>query len=296
MSPDNMNEPQANKAEDRKMLADFLRIRRERLTPQQVGLPGYQRRRTPGLRREEVAQLASMSLTWYTWLEQARSISVSSSVLASLATALRLTDDERRYMFILAGKHNELDELPTTNTISTALQAIVDNQGYFPAYLMGRYWELLAWNRAACLLFGDLDALPTQERNLIWYTFLNPEARLRIVDWPERAQRLIAEFRVDCSAYLAEPEFVAFVDNLKRNSAEFAEWWGKQDVYGRVGGQREFNHPNAGRLVFEQTTFHLSGASGIKLVIHAPGDATDTWQKLTKMMASSEETTTNASK
>ncbi len=279
-----VNEHHADKSEDQKLLADFLRTRRERLTPQQVGLAGHQRRRTPGLRREEVAQLAGLSLTWYTWLEQARDISVSAQVLTSLANALQLSDDERRYLFKLAGKRDELNSWLPTSTVNPTLQAIIDNQGNFPAYLMGRYWDFLAWNRAACAIFGDLDELPAKECNLIWYTFMNPEARTRIVDWSGRARRLVAEFRVDCSPYLIEPGFITFVDSIKRNSAEFSEWWKNQDVFGRVGGRREFNHPDAGLLVFEQTTFYLSSAPDIKLIVHVPGDVANTSGKLAELV------------
>jgi transcriptional regulator with XRE-family HTH domain len=264
---------------ERQRLGEFLRTRRARITPAQAGLPAGKRRRTPGLRREELAQLAGVSLTWYTWIEQGRDIHFSVEVLESLARVLQLPPPEKAYLFALAGMRPHIEPPPDTAPLS-ALAHIVEHQGYYPAYVMGRYWHLLAWNRAAKMLFGDFDAMPESERNMLWYTFARYETRPLVVDWAERARRLLAEFRADCSLYLNDPALNEFVNRLAAASPEFAEWWSVQDVQARDGGRREFEHPVVGRLCLEQTTFRLSSHPDVKLVIHVPLPESDTDAKL----------------
>ncbi len=255
---------------DRVTLGNFLRTRRARLTPSEVGLPVTHRRRTPGLRREELAQLAGVSAKWYTWLEQGRDIRVSTQVLESIARALRLEPHETRYLFELANEPLHFEQAPPA--LNPVLQEILDHQGSYPAYLLNRSWDVITWNRAARQLFGDFAAMPDQERNLIWYMFARPDTRPLVVNWEERAQRLLAEFRADTYPYHAEAWFVGFVRDLAQASPEFAEWWDRHDVLVRAGGRREFQHPTVGYLVLEQTTFNLSQAPEIKLVLHVPLD------------------------
>jgi transcriptional regulator with XRE-family HTH domain len=232
------------------------------------------------LRREEIAQLAGVSVTWYTWIEQGRDIHFSVEVLESLARVLCLPAPEKNYLFALAGMRPTHDvEPPDTPSLST-LAHIVEHQGHYPAYIMGRYWHLLAWNWAAAKLFGDFADLPESERNMLWYTFARPETRTLVVDWAERARRLLAEFRADCSAYLNDPALDDFLTQLSAASPEFADWWAAQDVQARDGGRREFEHPTVGRLCLEQTTFRLSNHTDIKLVIHVPLPESDTDAKL----------------
>ena len=265
---------------ERALLGEFLRTRRARLTPSQAGLPAGRRRRTPGLRREEIAQLAGVSVTWYTWIEQGRDIHFSAEVLESLARVLHLPAPEKNYLFALAGMRLPHDLEPPDAPSLPRLAHIVDHQGYYPAYIMGRYWHLLAWNAAAAHLFGDFAAMPEAERNMLWYTFARPETRALVVDWAERARRLIAEFRADCSAYLNDPALGDFLGRLSSASPEFADWWSAQDVQSRDGGRREFEHPIVGRLCLEQTTFRLSNHADIKLVIHVPLPESETEAKL----------------
>jgi transcriptional regulator with XRE-family HTH domain len=265
---------------ERELLGEFLRTRRARLTPAQAGLPIGKRRRTPGLRREEIAQLAGVSVTWYTWIEQGRDIHFSVEVLESLARVLHLPPPEKAYLFALAGMRPQDDlQAPDTPSLPT-LAHIVEHQGHYPAYVMGRYWHLLAWNRAAIHLFGDFAAMPDAERNMLWYTFARPETRGLVVDWAERARRLIAEFRADCSSYLNDPALDDFLTQLAAASPEFGAWWSAQDVQARDGGRREFEHPTVGRLCLEQTTFRLSNHPDIKLVIHVPLPESETDGKL----------------
>lgn len=264
---------------ERELLGEFLRTRRAKLTPVQAGLPAGKRRRTPGLRREELAQLAGVSVTWYTWIEQGRDIHFSVEVLESLARVLRLPPPEKDYLFALAGMRPPHEPPPEAFPLST-LAHIVEHQGHYPAYVMGRYWGLLAWNKSASSLFGDFAALPDAERNMLWYVFARAETRALVVDWAERARRLLAEFRADCSAYMNDPALHDFLNRLSASSPEFADWWAAQDVHARDGGRREFAHPVVGRLCLEQTTFRLSSQPDIKLVIHLPLPESDTDAKL----------------
>jgi len=269
---------------DRKQLGQFLKTRRARLSPTQVGLPTGQRRRTPGLRREEVAQLAGVSVTWYTWIEQGRDISFSMEVLESLARVLQLTPSETQYLITLAGKQPTPQTNSPISEVNPTLQQILDHQADYPAYLMGRYWEVLAWNQAAQALFGEFATMPKMERNMVWYTLVRAETRTLVVDWENRAQRLLAEFRADCSDGLTDPWFVTFIEQLKQHSPEFVAWWAQHLVYPRDGGRRDFNHPYVGRLALTQTTFRLSHHPALKMVIHVPLAEFDSAAKLKALL------------
>ncbi len=168
----------------RQTLAEFLQSRRARLRPTDVGLASVGRRRTPGLRREEVAQLAGVGLTWYTWLEQGREISVSEQVVESIAHALQLDQYETRYLFTLAQPQAWHEpRVEPVEVVSSAMQALLDNQGVFPAFILGRRWDILAWNPSASLLLGGLEAMPAVERNHVWLMFANPGIRQCLVNW-----------------------------------------------------------------------------------------------------------------
>jgi hypothetical protein len=255
--------------ERRRELGDFVRSQRERLTPLSVGLVGARRRRTPGLRREELAELAGLSTTWYTWIEQARDVSVSPSALARLAQALRLDRAQRAYLFELAGKRDpdpgasEAEALPPA--VSSCVAAIAA-----PAYVLDRGWNAKVWNAAAERLFvGWLDACSEDnvERNLLRFVFFAPGARSLICDWERRARRVTAEFRAHCAAHLGDPELHRLIDELSRASPDFARMWEQHGVLGREGGERTFSHPRDGFLSFEQVTFELAGHADIKLTV-----------------------------
>ena len=260
--------------ERRRELGDFVRAQRERLTPASVGLVAARRRRTPGLRREELAELAGLSTTWYTWIEQARDVSVSPSALARLARALRLGRAQRAYLFELAGKRDpdpgadEADELPpAVSSCVTALDA--------PAYVLDRLWNARAWSPAAGWLFvGWLDVSPgdNTERNLLRFIFLAPGARSLICDWERRARRVTAEFRAHCGAHLDDPALRRLIDELRRASPDFARMWEQHGVLGREGGERTFIHPRDGFLSYEQVTFELAGHADIKLTVLVPSN------------------------
>jgi transcriptional regulator with XRE-family HTH domain len=256
----------------RRELGDFIRAQRERVTPAVVGLIVARRRRTPGLRREEVAELSGLSTTWYTWVEQGRDVSMSPSALARLAQALRLDRAQRQYLFELAGKRDPdpgasgIDELPPAVVACVAAVSA-------PAYVLDRNWNAQAWNAAAERLFvGWLDEPPGEnsERNLLKFIFLWPGARGLISDWEQRARRVVAEFRAHCAAHLDDPALRRLIDELHRLSPNFAAMWEQHGVLGREGGERTFDHPEDGFLRFEQVTFELAGHADVKLTMLVP--------------------------
>jgi hypothetical protein len=269
----------------RKTLGDFLQTRRARITPREVCLPLSGRRRTPGLRREEVAQLAGVGLTWYTWLEQGRSINVSDQVLESIARALLLDPHETHYLFTLANPPATRRLAPASaEHVGPALAALLAHQGLYPAFILGRRWDILAWNRSANVLLGDLDRVPRDERNHAWHMFANPMVRQCLCDWEMHAQRLLAEFRVSYGRYIEDPSFGALIERLSAASPEFRSWWPRHDVVGRLDVRKEFHHPAGGRLCFEQTTLLLSDAPDLKLVVKIPVPTTDTLDKLRALL------------
>lgn len=252
-------------SEQRRAFGDFVRTHRERVTPAAIGLPSGKRRRTPGLRREEVAQLCGLSTTWFTWIEQGRDVSISASALARLATALRLDRAERAYLFDLAGKRDPEHGKAETGNVSTALAACVDAVGA-PAYILDRLWNVGCWNALAGRLFaGWLDA--PGEHNLLRFTFTHPAAPALICDWEVRARRLAAEFRAASSGHLDDPKLRAFVAALRQDSEKFAQFWDQHGVLGREGGERTFNHPSEGFLRYEQMTFEVANQPELKMTI-----------------------------
>jgi transcriptional regulator with XRE-family HTH domain len=255
----------AKSAEQRRELGEFIRAHRQRLAPSAIGLPAGSRRRTPGLRREEVAQLCGLSATWYSWIEQGREVSVSPQALARLAAALRLERAERAYLFELAGRRDPdhgdegLEALP--GAALRCVQAIAA-----PAYILDRGWNAVAWNRLAERLFGGwLDR--RGEHNLLRFIFTEPVARSLICTWEERARRVAAEFRAARSAHLDDPSLRLLIDELSRASPEFGQFWREHAVLGREGGERTFNHPKDGFLRYEQVTFNLAGSPDFRLTM-----------------------------
>jgi transcriptional regulator with XRE-family HTH domain len=254
-------------------LGAFLRAHRARLSPAGLGLPAGQRRRTPGLRREEVAQRCGLSVTWYTWLEQGREVAASPQTLAALAQALQLTPSERAYLFQIAGR---LDPAASAASRDGAMDvpagladALASIKG--PAYVLDRLWNARACNAEARHLFvGWLDG---EEANLLRYVFLNPIARRVIPDWSQRARRVLAEFRAESSRHLDDPALVALVDDLQANSAFFARCWDEHEVVVQLGGERAFEHPRHGRLTYEQIAFTMANRIDLKLVMLIRRDA-----------------------
>jgi transcriptional regulator with XRE-family HTH domain len=257
-------------AAQRRALGDFLRAQREKLVPAAVGLAGTGRRRTPGLRREEVAQLSGLSATWYSWIEQGRDVSVSPSALARLASALRLGSAERDYLFALAEKRDPARHEAIAEAVPAAMAACVEAM-HHPAYILDAGWTLRHWNEAAARLFaGWLDQ--PGDRNLLRFVFTDPVARTLIDGWEERARRVVAEFRASGKALLMASPLRDLITELRASSAEFARLWDEHGVLGREGGERRFRHPSAGQLSFEQVTFELAGHPALKLTVLVPAN------------------------
>lgn len=248
-------------------LGHFIRQLRESTRPDALGLPGSDRRRTPGLRREELAALCGISVTWLTWLEQGRAVHASTSALVQLADALRLDHANRHYLFELAGRPDpdvrppEFDQLPR-------LLRVVDEMNC-PAYALDVWWTIRAANKRARQLFSNWGQGSRSKvaPNLIHYVFLNPLARQLLVDWKASAERLVAEFRADLGAIALQPEGEAFVHRLSQQSAEFATLWKRQQVADRTGGARSFNHPVKGLVHCEQVTLRTAMDPSLKVVM-----------------------------
>lgn len=257
-------------AQRRAALAAFLRARRARLLPAEVGLPAGARRRTPGLRREEVAQLANIGTAWYTALEQGRAIRPSAGILTSLADALRLTPDERRHVFLLADQPCPAPALPDADMVSPVVRRLVDDLHPSPACVLGRRWDYLHWNRAAALVFALADGPPPHTRNFVWRLFANPAARRP--GWEEVAQTVLAQFRADSVRYPGDLGFAALIGDLERTSPEFRAWWPRHDVRGSLDIRKQWVHPLVGLLVLERITLQAPAAPDLTIMVYTPAE------------------------
>jgi transcriptional regulator with XRE-family HTH domain len=262
-------------------LAAFLRARRDALTPADVGLPAGRSRRTKGLRREEIAMLAGVSVTWYTWLEQGRPINASADVLLALARTLRLDDAERNHLLTLASSGGAGGAaVITVEYAPDALKRLIEAMEPAPAYVLGPRWEFLAWNRAQSHLYPMIDRLADEQRNLLWVVFAEPSARTLIGDWAEQARRIMAEFRAATSTLRADPGVRDLIAELQSCSAEFAEWWPQLDVAEFQTRLRRYHHPRAGELVFEYQQLTPSEWPSLRVAVQLPVPGDDSAQRL----------------
>ncbi|WP_114810579.1 helix-turn-helix transcriptional regulator [Paraburkholderia kururiensis] len=254
----------------RTLFGDFLRSRRKKLKPDAVGLNDGRRRRTPGLRREEVAELAGIGVDWYVRLEQGRDVSPSETTLDALTRALRLDQAEAAHLRALARRAEPRafvpeDVPPTVARIVASLE--------LPAYVTGRRWDILAWNVAAADLLG-FDRLAEADRNILIYMFIEPEARrLFATGWAHEARRMIALFRMTYDLHATDPAFVALVQRLCASSAEFVLWWNAHDVRSGGAGEKVLAHARHGTQRYEYATFQANDNSALKLAIYTPVDA-----------------------
>lgn len=254
--------------EQRRALGTFIRARREALAPLDHGLPPHRRRRTPGLRREEVTQLAGLSVTWYSWLEQGRDISMSAGALARLADALSLNVAERAYLFELSRHRDPAEPVSIRQPeLPASLAATVDGIEH-PAYVIDRLLRACHWNAAAAGLLGSW--LIDGDASLLRYMFLDPAARTFVIDWEERAQRLLAEFRADMAHALDDRDIAHLIEDLTAQSPDFVRLWTNHRVLAREGGLRRFSHPDRGEVLAEQLTFAPTGHSDHRLVVLLP--------------------------
>ncbi len=273
-----------NDQERRRELAHFLRTRRERTSPEAAGLPGGSRRRTPGLRREELAVVAGIGVTWYTSLEQGRDITVSTQVLESLARVLHLNAVERTHLFFLARQQQPIDSFPFTVTVSPILQHILDTMGTSPAYITNPGFDLLAWNQAlVCVYQTDFGALPVRERNLLRLMFTHPSQRLLLPNWEQAAQGLLAQFRVSTERYVGESWRETLITELAHVSPLFRAWWSQHALQATHTEKKELHHPLVGRLVLQPTTFQVMDTPDVRMVVYTPLAEAHTAQKLAQL-------------
>ncbi|SFD54937.1 Helix-turn-helix domain-containing protein [Paenibacillus catalpae] len=266
-------------------LAQFLRTRRARLSPEQAGLPGSGRRRTPGLRRGEVALLAGVSIDWYTWLEQARPIQVSAQVLDSISRALQLGTDERKHLFLLALPQLPADLSNEEDIISESLQSFLDHQGASPAYVTDQRLIVKAWNKAANTIYGPYDKMPERERHTVWRTFLSPNVRQLLQEnWEKHARHRLAIFRAAYGKFPGDPWWMEMINELQLASDDFREWWPQHDVLSGPEGEKINYHPEAGLLIFNQISFAVSDSPHLTVTVNLPADE-QTVSKMNQLLA-----------
>jgi transcriptional regulator with XRE-family HTH domain len=266
----------------RQELAQFLRTRREQISPEVVGLPAGSRRRTPGLRREELSLLAGMSVTWYTRLEQGQDIIVSPQVLEGLARVFDLNAAERKHLFILAREQVPADSYPLTSMISPQLQCILDTMSYYPAYVTNPRWDVVGWNSAMCRVFPEFDPLSMYEHNILRSLFNNPLQQTVLSDWEKEARATLALFRASTDRYVRETWFKTLIAELQQTSPEFREWWPRHDIQSAYTGQKELNHPLVGRMVLQASTFQVVDAPDLRMIISTAAEA-ETARKLIQL-------------
>lgn len=251
-------------------LSEFLRSRRARLKPEDVGLPDFGRhRRVPGLRREELAQLAGVSVAYYTRLEQGNGRNVSAEVLDSIARALRLSDAEHAHLTHLAkGKQHKKKASARAQQVRVPLRQLLDVLDGVPAYVVGRRSEILAWNRMAAALFGDWGELPAAERNWARLVFLKPEYRELFVDWQQKAIDIVCALRMDAGCYPDDPRLSALVGELSVKSPDFRRLWATHDVKEQSHGVKRLRHPLVGELSLNFESFRMTDDSDQSLVTY----------------------------
>jgi transcriptional regulator with XRE-family HTH domain len=257
------------------LLGTYLKDRRTKLDPAAMGFPSA-RRRTPGLRREEVAQRANVSATWYTWLEQGRGGAPSADVLDRIARALMLTDVEREHLFLLGlGRPPEV-RFQETGGVTPRLQRVLDALELSPAYVKTSTWDIVAWNRAASAVLADFESIPAEQRNGLRLVFCNPRVRDAMANWESDARFVVAAFRADIARAGAARNVEALVDDLCRLSPEFAAMWRDNDVRTTYGEVPKFTqHPRVGMIALEYSAFAVDGRPDLGMVIYNPATPAD---------------------
>ncbi len=272
-----------NAALRRKELGAFLRDRRERVAPQQMGLTPVGRRRTPGLRREELAQLAGVGVTWYTWLEQGRDINVSPQVLEAVCRTLMLDPHERSHVMTLAG-FGEQRLAKECQAVSPAVQTMLDGLVPIPAVVQNARFDLLAYNRVYGRLLGDLDSLPLEDRNSLWLSFTHPAWLRGMVEWERTAHRLVAQYRLAMADHVGEPAWRALVARLSDASADFVRVWEEHEVLGPENQTKLLMNDKVGLLRLDSTHYWLGPRPGARLIVYTAA-CRDSRERLEKLAA-----------
>ena len=255
-------------------LGAYLKDRRARLDPAAFGFPA-ERRRTPGLRREEVAQRANISPTWDTWLEQGRGGAPSTEVLDRIARALMLTEVEHEHLFLLGVGHAPEAHYRKDEGVTPRLQRVLDALEPSPALIRTATWDVVAWNRAVAVMLTDYDAMPPGQRNILRFIFLDPRARAAQYDWDSVARFVLGAFRIDAARAGAAAEVEPLVDELCRLSPAFAAMWRDNDIRGHGEAVKRIRHPVLGPVAFEYSAFAVDGRPDLSLVIYNPVIAAD---------------------
>jgi transcriptional regulator with XRE-family HTH domain len=259
-----------------KPLGAYLKDRRTRLDPAAFGFPG-ERRRTPGLRREEVAQRANISPTWYTWLEQGRGGAPSADVLDRIAGALMLTDIEREHLFLLGLGRPPEARYRKNEGVTPRLQRVLDALDPTPALIRTATWDVLAWNRAATAVLADYGAMPPEQRNMLRFLFLDPRARAAQYDWDSVARFVLGAFRLDAARAGAAADVEPLVEELSRLSPDFRAMWRDGDLPATVHREavKHMRHPVLGEVAFEYSTFAVDGRTDLSLLVYNPATPED---------------------
>ncbi|WP_042200667.1 helix-turn-helix transcriptional regulator [Paenibacillus camerounensis] len=268
-------------------LSGFLKSRRAAITPASAGLPEGTRRRTPGLRREEVAQLAGVSSTWYTWLEQGRDIKVSPSVLDCIAVALKLTKDERNYLFALAldnGLGPAAYQLEESTVISPSLHKILLELTTCPTIISDRHCNIVGWNEAAAHVFLDFAALPAEGRNMISLLFVRKEFQRLAVNWEQFVRGYLSIFRAYYGQYVEDRWYDDFIAEMKVQHPRFQELWEESRVSSAPDVVLEFRHAKAGKMLFQLTSLQVHGTADLRCSIYTPAADSNTESKLRQLM------------
>ena len=263
-------------------LAEFLGSRRRQIDPRAAGLPAGGNRRTPGLRREEVALLAGVSHTWYTWLEQGRAVRPSRQVVDALARTLRLSPAEHEYLLRLAG-HLGAPPDGGADGLPAHVQRLLDVLGPSPAYAITATWSIVGWNQAYERLYPGVAAVPAAERNLLWLVFTDPAVRELLGDWSTDSRRFLTQFRAEVGPRLADPELVDLVARLEAASDSFRAGWASRDVDRFTSRERRFEHPVVGPLLLEHHQLTPADAPGLRLVVYTAAEGSDAAAKLARL-------------
>ena len=256
------------------LLGTYLKDRRAKLDPAAFGFSA-ERRRTPGLRREEVAQRANISPTWYTWLEQGRGGAPSADVLDRIARALMLTDVEREHLFLLGLGRPPDVRYRKDEGVTPRLQRVLDALEPSPALIRTAIWDVVAWNRAATVMLMDYGALPPEQRNVLRFIFLDPRVRAAQYDWDSVARFVVGAFRVDAARAGAATDVEPLVEELCRLSPEFKAMWRDNDVSSHGEGVKHIRHPILGPIAFEYSAFAVDGRSDLSMVVYNPATPAD---------------------
>jgi transcriptional regulator with XRE-family HTH domain len=263
---------QCNDSERRAQLSEFLRSKRTQLSPSDVGLVKGPRRRTPGLRREEVADLAGVGHVWYTWLEQARGITPSFELLDRLASALKLTGDERTYLHRLARPHSDSPSSDSPEIVDKSIIDMIGSLEFRPAYVRNLRWDLLASNHAHKSIFGDFSGVPAEQRNMLWLIFTDQRIKKSLANWDTVASHVVARFRADLSKIPDDSRASALKNRLLEASSEFSRIWRQFRIKEALNHSVQIIEPKLGVITLDRVTLLTESSSAQSVIVYMPKD------------------------